>query len=43
MNLTGFAVEEFRSANNFAAERGTDCLMAEANTENWKFSGESLD
>ena len=32
MNLTRFAVKEFRGADDFAAERGANGLMAEANT-----------
>ena len=31
MNFTGFSVEEFRSANDFSAERRANGLMAEAN------------
>ena len=31
MNLAGFAVEQFRRANDFSAERGADSLVTEAN------------
>src|SRR5712664_492169 len=43
MDLARFAMEEFRSADNFTAERSANGLMAEAHTENGKFSGEALD
>ena len=43
MNLAGFAVEKFRGADDFAAERGANSLMAEADTEDGEFSGEALD
>jgi len=43
MNLAGFAVKKFRRADDFAAERRANGLMAEANTEDGKFSGEALD
>src|SRR5260370_11095414 len=43
MNLAGFAVKEFRGADDFAAERGANGLMAEADTQDGKLSGEALD
>ena len=43
MDLARFAVEEFRSADDFAAERSTNGLVAEAHTKDGKFSGETLD
>ncbi len=43
MNLTRFSVKKFRRADDFAAERGTNGLMAEANTKDGKFAGEALD
>jgi len=43
MDLARFAMKEFRSADDFAAERSANGLMAEAHTENRKFSGEALD
>jgi hypothetical protein len=36
-------VEEFGRANDFTSERRTDGLMAEADAQDWKFSGETLD
>src|SRR5260370_4928411 len=42
MNLTGFAVKEFRGADDFAAERGPNGLMAEADTQDGKLSDEPL-
>ena len=42
-NFAGFAVEEFGRANDFSSECGADGLMAEANTEDWKFPFETLD
>ncbi len=43
MNLTRFAVKQFRRADDFAAERSADGLMAEANSKDGKFTGEALD
>ncbi len=43
MDLARLTVEEIRSADDLAAERGADGLMAEAHTEDGKFSGEALD
>src|SRR5712691_8160909 len=43
MNLARFAVKEFRSADNFAAERYANGLMAEAHAEDGKFSGQAFD
>src|SRR5260370_30388448 len=43
MDLTRFTVEKFRSANDLAAESGADGLMAEAHTEDGKFTGKPLD
>src|SRR5882762_4765444 len=43
MDLARFAVEELRGADDFAAERSANGLMAEAHTEDRKFSGEALD
>ena len=43
MNLARFAMEEFRRADDFAAERSADGLMAEAYTEDGEFSGQTLD
>ena len=42
MDFAGFAVKEFWSANDFAAEGRTDRLMAEADAKDWKFSREPL-
>src|SRR6266404_1194759 len=41
MNLAGFAVEQFGGANDFAAERRADSLVAETNAEDRKFSSEA--
>src|SRR5207253_2228167 len=41
MNLAGFTMEKFRSADDFSAKSCTNGLVAEANTEDWKFSGKS--
>jgi len=43
MDFAGLAVKEFWSANDFAAERRADSLMAEANAQDGKFSSEPLD
>ena len=43
MDFAGLAVEEFRGANDFAAEGGADGLMPEANAQDRKFPGETLD
>src|SRR6266851_7094686 len=43
MDLARFAVKEFRSADDFAAERGANGLVAEAHTEDGEFSGQALD
>jgi len=43
MDLARFAVEEFRGADDFAAERSANGLVAEAHTKDGKFSGEALD
>ncbi len=43
VNFAGFAVHDFFRADDFAAERVADGLMAEANAENGNFSGETLD
>src|SRR5215472_142103 len=43
MDLAGFAMEKFRSADDFSAKSCTNGLVAEANTEDWKFSGKTLD
>ena len=43
MDLARFAMEEFRCADDFAAECSTNGLMAEAHTEDRKFSGQALD
>lgn len=43
MNFAGFAVHDFFRADDFAAERIADGLMAEANTEDGNFAGEALD
>src|SRR2546421_65953 len=43
MDLTRFAVKESGGADDFAAERSANGLMAEAHTENGEFSGEALD
>src|SRR6266849_6963369 len=43
MDLARFAMEEFWSAADFAAERGANGLMAKAHAEDGKFSGEALD
>ena len=43
MDGAGFAVKEFGRANDFPAECRADGLMAQAHTQNWKFSGEALD
>jgi hypothetical protein len=43
MNLARFAVEKFRSADDFSAERSANGLMAEANTEDGESAGEALD
>jgi len=39
MDFAGFAVKKLWSANDFAAERRADRLMAEANTQDGKLSG----
>ena len=43
MDLARFAMKEFRSADDFPAERGANGLMAEANPEDRNFSSEALD
>src|SRR5256884_8210351 len=43
MNLAGFTMEKFRSADDFSAKSCTNGLVAEANTEDWKFSGKTGD
>src|SRR6266851_10020729 len=43
MNLACLAVEKLRSADDFATERSADGLMAKANTQDGKFSSETLD
>src|SRR5260370_12718843 len=43
MDLARFAMKEFGGADDFPAERGSDGLMAEADTEDRKFSGQVLD
>ena len=43
MDLARFAMEEFRSADDFASERGANGLVAKAHAEDRKFSGEALD
>src|SRR5579864_309070 len=40
MNLAGLAVENFGRANDFASERRADSLMAEADAEDRKLTGE---
>ena len=42
MDFAGFAVKEFWSANDLAAEGRADRLMAEADAQDWKFSREPL-
>ena len=42
MDFARFAVKQFRSANDFAAEGGPDRLMAEADAKNRKSARESL-
>src|SRR5260370_2376748 len=42
MDLARFAMEEFGSADDFAAERGANGLVAEAQSENGKFSSHTL-
>src|SRR5712691_7536356 len=42
-DLTGLAVEKFRSADDFSSKRRANGLMAEAHTENRKFPGKALD
>src|SRR6266436_8224007 len=41
VNLAGLAVEKFRSANDFASERRTNGLMAQADTENREFPSQA--
>jgi len=43
MDLAGFAVKKFWSADNLAAKRHANGLMTEADAEDGKFSGEALD
>ena len=43
VDLARFAVEELRGANDFSAESCADGLVAEANSENGKFSGQAFD
>src|SRR5258708_39808310 len=43
VNLARFAMKEFRGADDFSAKRGANGLMAEAHTEDGKFSREALD
>ena len=43
MDFTGFAVKEFWSADNFAAERGADGLVAQADAQNREFAGKFFD
>src|SRR5437016_892460 len=43
MDPARFAMEEFRSADDFAAERSANGLVAKAYTENGEFPGEALD
>ena len=43
MDAAGFAVEELGCANHSPPERRADGLVSEANTENGKSSGETLD
>src|SRR5260370_32599164 len=43
MDLARLAMEEFGSADDFAAERGANGLVAEAHAEDGKFSGQALD
>src|SRR5713101_7141943 len=42
-DLTGLAVEKFRSADDFSSKRSANGLMAEAHAENRKFPGKALD
>jgi hypothetical protein len=43
VNFAGFSVHDFWRADYAAAECGANCLVAEANAENWNFPGEALD
>src|SRR5260370_34732867 len=43
MDLARFAMKEFGSADDFAAERGANGLMAKAHAEDGKFSRETFD
>src|SRR2546429_4027770 len=43
MNLAGCTMEKFRSADDFSAKSCTNGLVAEANTEDGKFSGKTGD
>ena len=43
VNFAGFPVHDFWRANYAAAKCGANCLVAEANTENWNFPREALD
>src|SRR5271155_2124743 len=42
MNLAGLAMEQFRSADNFAAKRRANGLMSQAHAQNWEFSFQAL-
>src|SRR5262249_38293309 len=42
LDLACFAVEEFRSPDDLAAERSADRLMPQAYTENGDFAGQAL-
>src|SRR5205814_1663652 len=43
MDLARFAVKQFGSADDFAAERSANGLVAEAHTKDGKFPGQALD
>src|SRR5258707_15350858 len=43
MDLAGFAVKEFGSADDFTTERRANGLMAKAHAEDGKFSRETFD
>src|SRR5687768_5637088 len=38
-NLRYFSVHQVRGAYHFSAERLADCLMSQADTEDWNFPG----
>jgi hypothetical protein len=43
MNLAGFAVKKFWGADDFSAKGNADGLVAQANAQDGKFSGEAFD